>query len=287
MVRRLNWIGGIVFAMGMLGSTLHAEERAKIQVGVIVDPCAAAPKPPKFVVEVMAALKTPEKRNQPLPEPTATDVAEIKVWKDEKLLNDYPDLCQYEAANTALAAPTPHRIVLMGDSITEGWSWMSPSFFSGGRINRGISGQTSGQMLGRFQADVIALHPASVHILAGTNDLAGNTGATSIARIANNIRSMVDLARAHRIKVVLATVLPVAKYDWRPEIDAVSSVRTLNEWIRHYARSKRIVLVDYFAALDNGKSGLSPEDSRDGVHPTATGYAKMEAALRKAKVPGT
>jgi acyl-CoA thioesterase I len=285
MVQRLEWICGILLGLGLLGLPALAKEITKMQVGMTADPCASAPTPPGFALELIAAMKAPEKPNQPRPALSADQVAQLKAWQEQKLLADYPDLCRYESANAALPPSTSSRIVLMGDSITEGWSGASPSFFTGDRINRGISGQTTGQMLGRFQADVIALHPVTVHILAGTNDLAGNTGTTNIARIANNIRSMVDLARAHRIKVVLATVLPVAKYNWRPEIDAVASVRALNEWIRGYARSEKIVLVDYFAALDNGNSGLSLEDSRDGVHPTATGYAKMEAALRKAKIP--
>lgn len=167
----------------------------------------------------------------------------------------------------------------MGDSITEGWKESRPEFFRGDRVDRGISGQTTSQMLGRFYADVIALHPAAVHILAGTNDIAGNGGPTTLDGIENNIRSMVELAQAHRIKVVLGTVLPAARYSWRPDIDPVPSIRALNVWIRSYARSHGITLVDYYALLDDGHHGLAVSDSGDGVHPTPAGYAKMEAAL--------
>jgi acyl-CoA thioesterase-1 len=167
----------------------------------------------------------------------------------------------------------------MGDSITEGWQQSRPEFFSGDRIDRGISGQTTSQMLGRFYADVIALHPAVVHILAGTNDIAGNGGPTSLDAIENNIRSMVELAQAHRIKVVLGTVLPAAQYSWRPDIDPVPSILALNVWIRSYARSRGVTLVDYYALLDDGQNGLARSNSKDGVHPTPAGYAKMEAAL--------
>jgi acyl-CoA thioesterase-1 len=167
----------------------------------------------------------------------------------------------------------------MGDSITEGWKESRPEFFRGDRIDRGISGQTTSQMLGRFYADVIALRPAVVHILAGTNDIAGNGGATTLKDIENNIRSMVELAQAHRIRVILGTVLPAARYPWRSEIDPVSPVAALNMWIRSYAKLQGIRLVDYYSALDDGHHGLAPGDSGDGVHPSPAGYAKMEAAL--------
>jgi lysophospholipase L1-like esterase len=194
-------------------------------------------------------------------------------------LADFFNLCRYHAANQSLPKPSSTRIIFMGDSITEGWKESRPEFFRGDRIDRGISGQTTSQMLGRFYADVIALHPAVVHILAGTNDIAGNGGPTSLDAIENNIRSMVELAQAHRIKVLLGTVLPAARYSWRPNIDPVPSILALNVWIRSYARSRGVTLVDYYALLDDGQHALARSDSKDGVHPTPAGYAKMEAAL--------
>ncbi len=167
----------------------------------------------------------------------------------------------------------------MGDSITQGWIESRPEFFKGDRVDRGISGQTTSQMLGRFYADVIALRPAVVHILAGTNDIAGNGGPTSLEAIENNIRSMVELAQAHGLKVVLGTVLPAARFNWRPEIDPVPSIQALNAWIREYARARRVTLVDYYALLDDGQHGLVKSDSEDGVHPSPAGYAKMEVEL--------
>ena len=167
----------------------------------------------------------------------------------------------------------------MGDSITEGWKESRPAFFGGDRIDRGISGQTTSQMLGRFYADVIDLHPVVVHILAGTNDIAGNSGPTSFDAIENNLTSMIDLARAHGIRVILGTVLPAARFSWRPDIDPVASIRALNAWIRAYARARGIVVVDYYTLLDDGRHGLAAIDSADGVHPGAAGYAKMEVAL--------
>lgn len=199
--------------------------------------------------------------------------------QDQPSSGDYSNLCRYRAANRALPKASPNRVVFMGDSITQGWIESRPEFFVGDRIDRGISGQTTSQMLGRFYADVIALHPATVHILAGTNDIAGNGGPTTLDAIENNIRSMIELAKAHRIKVVLGTVLPARRFDWRPEVDPVASIQALNAWIRDYARANRLTLVDYYAALDDGRHGLALSDSGDGVHPTPAGYAKMEEAL--------
>lgn len=274
-----KWVNVVAAALGLLGVQARAQDQAALDVGVTSDPCASVPQPPPFVRERIAARKDPSKQNAPVPELSPEQAAAFKQWQDQQRLADYPDLCRYEAANATLPPATAHRIVFLGDSITDAWSGARPEFFKGDRVNRGISGQTTGQMLGRFQADVVALRPETVHILAGTNDLAGNSGATTIARIANNIRSMVDLARVNHIRVIIGTVLPVARYGWRPEIDSVPAVKTLNQWIRSFAREQNIELVDYYAAMDDGRSGLSTDDSRDGVHPTATGYAKMEAAL--------
>lgn len=216
--------------------------------------------------------------------PFAPAVANVGITDDpcaqeQRDAADYFDLCRYRAANGSLPKPSSNRIVFMGDSITEGWKVSRPEFFRGDRVDRGISGQTTSQMLGRFYADVIALRPAVVHILAGTNDIAGNGGPTTLDAIENNIRSMVELAQAHRIKVVLGTVLPAARFGWRPEIDPVPSIQTLNVWIRRYARSRGITLVDYYAVLDDGHHALAATDSGDGVHPSPAGFAKMEAAL--------
>jgi acyl-CoA thioesterase-1 len=252
-VKNLFLIAAATAFSALASSAAAQEPRPAPKVGVMDDPCGALPRP---------AAGTPDDRRQ------------IKLR-----LADMFNLCRYRAANQALPPPSSTRIVFMGDSITEGWKDSRPKFFQGDRIDRGISGQTSAQMLGRFYADVIALRPATVHILAGTNDIAGNGGPTSLEAIQNNIRSMVELAQAHRIKVILGTVLPAARFDWRPEVDPVPSIGALNAWIRNYARSRGITLVDYYAVLDDGRHGLAKSDSADGVHPTAAGYAKMEAAL--------
>jgi acyl-CoA thioesterase-1 len=216
---------------------------------------------------------------QATPAPIKAGVMDDPCGQDRSESSDFFNLCRYRAANQSLPKPSSNRVVFMGDSITDGWKVSRPEFFRGDRIDRGISGQTTSQMLGRFYADVIAPRPAVVHILAGTNDIAGNGGPTSLDAIENNIRSMVELAQAHRIKVILGTVLPAARYNWRPEIEPVASILALNVWIRSYARSRGATLVDYYAVLDDGHHALAAGDSADGVHPSAVGYAKMEAVL--------
>ncbi len=137
-------------------------------------------------------------------------------------------------------------------------------------------------MLLRFRQDVIDLHPAVVHILAGTNDIAGNTGPTTLAAIEGNIQSMVELARAHRIRVILATLTPVARYPWQPSVQPVASIRALNDWIKAYAKQNGLTLVDYFSPLDDGHGGFIANLAIDGVHPNRQGYAVMDKLARKA-----
>lgn len=205
----------------------------------------------------------------------------------QQRLSDWPQLAYYREQNARLPAPRKGeaRVVFYGDSITEGWGRTgSESFFPGkGYLNRGISGQTTAQMLLRFRQDVIALDPAVVVILAGTNDIAGNTGPASQAMIEDNLHSMVELAQAHGIKVALSSVLPVSAYPWRPGLQPAASVRALNAALKGYAEQQRLVYLDYHAALGNADGGLDKALAEDGVHPTPAGYAKM-APLAEAAV---
>lgn len=205
----------------------------------------------------------------------------------QQRLSDWPQLAYYREQNATLPVPRKGeaRVVFYGDSITEGWGPTgSERFFPGkGYLNRGISGQTTAQMLLRFRQDVIALHPAVVVILAGTNDIAGNTGPASQAMIEDNLHSMVELAQAHGIKVVLSSVLPVSAYPWRPGLQPAASVRALNAALKRYAEQQRLVYLDYHAALGNADGGLDTALAEDGVHPTPAGYAKM-APLAEAAV---
>lgn len=202
---------------------------------------------------------------------------------------DWPNFAKYREANEALSAPAKgeNRVVFMGNSITEGWGRVNPAFFEGKPyVNRGISGQTTPQMLVRFRADVINLKPAVVVILAGTNDIAGNTGPSTLEMIADNIYSMAELARANGIKVVLSSVLPAFDYPWKPGLEPAPKIVALNKMIKAYAEQNGIVYLDYFSAMADDKNGLPKALAEDGVHPTKAGYEIMgplaEAAISKA-----
>lgn len=191
---------------------------------------------------------------------------------------DWAGLRRYQAANAALPAPASpnHRVVFMGDSITEGWSGSRASPFGNPEhINRGISGQTTPQMLLRFRQDVIALRPRAVVILAGTNDIAGNTGPATVGQIADNIASMVELARVHGIRVVLCAVLPASRYPWAPALRPAAQILALNRWIAGYAEREGLLHVDFHTPLADTEQGLGPEHAGDGVHPNDAGYAVM------------
>jgi lysophospholipase L1-like esterase len=212
----------------------------------------------------------------------------------ESVTRDFGALERYATANAALGAPArgEKRVVFFGDSITDNWSKpIYGGFFPGKRhVNRGIGGQTTGQMLLRFRPDVIALAPRAVVILAGTNDLAGNTGPVSPGAIVDNLASMIELARAHRIAVAVASLLPVC--DGKTSADGKPMVRTkdrppeaivaLNQRIAALAKQHRIPYVDYFSAMVDDKGALRPELTDDGLHPNAAGYAVMAPLAEKA-----
>lgn len=193
---------------------------------------------------------------------------------------DWADLCRYRADNAALTR-TP-RIVLMGDSITDFWRQGDPALFGDGVIaDRGISGQTSSQMLVRFWADVIALHPRVVQILAGTNDIAGNTGATTERDYEDNIMAMVELAQAHHIQVLLASIPPAVSFWWTSHpYRPAAEIRRLNDWLRRYARASGCGFVDYYAHLSTPAGAFRSDLSNDGVHPNDAGYAVMSSLLK-------
>jgi lysophospholipase L1-like esterase len=204
----------------------------------------------------------------------------------QKLGADWPQLGRYRDENVKLAPPETgeSRIVFMGDSIIDSWGRNVPTPFFPGEpyINRGISGQTTGQMLVRFRQDVIDLSPVAVLILAGTNGLAGNTGLSSLQMIEDNLQSMCESAKAHGIRVILASVLPVSDYPWRRGLHPAAEVRQLNDWIKHYAQSNGFVYLDYYSAMTNDQGGLDAAVSPDGVHPNAAGYAIMAPLAEKA-----
>jgi lysophospholipase L1-like esterase len=176
-----------------------------------------------------------------------------------------------------LPAAGENRVVFMGDSITEGWHFDGPAGSFPGKpyINRGISGQTSPQMVLRFRQDVIALQPKVVVILAGTNDIAGNTGPMTAEQTEGNLASMADLATANHIRVVLCSVLPAFDFPWHPGLEPAPKVIAINSWMKAYAAQKGYVYVDYHTAMKDSRDGLPPSLSKDGVHPLPAGYAVM------------
>jgi len=198
---------------------------------------------------------------------------------------DWANLKKYEKNNTALLPLTigEKRIVFMGDSITEFWSVINPDFFIGKPyINRGISGQTTPQMLVRFKPDVIALKPDVVVLLAGINDIAGNTGPSTIEMITDNIFSMAELAQANQIKMILCSVLPAYDFPWRPGLAPAEKVVTLNKMIKQYADTNGMLYLDYYSAMVDERNGLIVIYSEDGVHPNKAGYEVMNVLAAKA-----
>ena len=197
---------------------------------------------------------------------------------------DWPNLLKYKNANIELdSLESKNRIVFMGNSITELWTTVSQSFFDNKNyVNRGISGQTTPQMLIRFRQDVINLNPFAVVILAGINDIAQNTGPSTIQMIKNNIISMIELAKSNKVHVILCSLLPAEKFPWFPEILPAQKVVNLNKELRKYADKNNIIYVDYFTLMVNETMGIKKELAKDGVHPNKKGYLIMEKTLLKA-----
>jgi lysophospholipase L1-like esterase len=209
------------------------------------------------------------------------------LWAQQAVSQDWPDLARYRAANEALPPPAPDvkRVVFFGDSITDAWgrSQATGEFFPGKPyVNRGISGQTTPQMLVRFQQDVVHLHPAAVLILAGTNDIAGNTGPTTQQMIEDNYTSMAEIAKQNDIKVVFASITPAFAYPWKPGIQPVERIRELNQWLQDFCVKSGCVYLDYYSSMADPKGAMLPGLSSDGVHPTAKGYAVMAPLAERA-----
>jgi len=198
---------------------------------------------------------------------------------------DWANLKRFQQENSELLLPkaNEHRVIFMGNSITEGWLSIRPEFFKNKPyVNRGISGQTTPQMLLRFRQDVINLKPSTVVLLAGINDIAENTGPSTIEMIANNIISMAELAKANQIKVIICSVLPANNFPWRKGIKPAEKVRKLNVILQLYSYKNKLAYVDYYSAMVNDSHGLKKELGEDGIHPNKKGYLIMEPILEKA-----
>ena len=270
-------------ASGVLGVTIE------------IDPTTAASSQNILKLTASAAMKS--RHGMSLPVLTATaqltvlpQEAPLSDWTKEhnaRMLVDFPWLAKFKEDDLKLGAPAAgeNRVVFMGDSITEGWN-LAGTFPGKPYINRGISGQTTPQMLGRFRQDVIALEPKVVVILAGINDIAGNTGPMTLEQTEGNLASMAELAAANHIRVVLCSVLPAFDFPWHPGLTPAPKVIELNQWIKAYAAQHGHVYVDYHTAMKDSRDGLPATLSGDGVHPLPAGYMVMaplvEAGIEKA-----
>jgi len=247
-----------------------------------------------FFLTIVASVTVGSSAQQQakLPDGSATPApSAFERWRASRTslyMNDFGELSRYRAANAALAAPTPgeNRVIFFGDSITD--AWPIAEYFPGKPyINRGIGGQTTPQMLVRFREDVIDLQPRVVVILAGTNDIAGNTGPMSLDEIEANYTSLAELAAAHQIRIVFSSVLPVHNYT--PESQEMFAQRSpekilaLNRWLKHYCDERDLIYLDYFSAMVDDKGFLKKELATDGLHPNALGY-KVMAPLAEAAI---
>ena len=236
----------------------------------------ASPASPAFAADPVAL--TPGMNYAPCAAPKAGQFA----LDDHILQTDWAWLCRYRAENASVDPAHPPHVVFIGDSITENWLAADPDFFARGYLDRGISGQTSPQLLVRFYQDVVALRPLVVHIMAGTNDIAGNTGPTTPEAYHNAVRAMVDLAKANHIAVILGAIPPTIQFGWQPAVNPGPWVARLNRWLKDYAREQHLVFADYHAALAGPASELPAEFGPDGVHPNAAGYAVMRGVATRA-----
>ena len=224
--------------------------------------------------------------NARTPRFTPAQLDSMRKVTDERLRKDWAFLKRYsdENKNLPAVAPGEKRVVFMGNSITELWKTVDGDFFAKNKsfIDRGISAQTTPQMLVRFRNDVIDLNPSAVVILAGTNDIAGNTGPITIENIFGNIVSMAQLAKANNIKVVLCSVLPVYEYPWSPGLEPAEKIVKLNAMLQSYSKKNKMVYLDFHSAMSDEKKGMKAEYSADGVHPNLKGYKIMDELVEKA-----
>jgi lysophospholipase L1-like esterase len=215
---------------------------------------------------------------------TASDLTSWQIQHLQSQLADWAQLDRYRADDAALPLPAPgeQRVVFYGDSITDAWGHGADFFPGKPYVNRGISGQTTPQMLVRFQQDVVHLKPAVVVILAGTNDVAGNTGPETPEMIEDNFVSMAAIAKQSGIRLVIASILPAYAYPWKPALQPADEIRSLNEWLKDFCGRDGDVYLDYYSAMADERGGMKPGLSKDGVHPTPQGYAIMTPLAEKA-----
>jgi len=237
-----------------------------------------------FVIMLFASSAAGAQSTAAAP-PSAEEIAKRQQAQEERFHNDWANLLRFRDANAKLSPPVSNenRVVFMGNSITEGFAPRFATLFPGKPyIGRGIGGQTTPQMLVRFRRDVIDLKPKVVVILAGTNDIAGNTGPSTLEMIEDNLASMAELAKSNGIAVVLSSVLPVWDYPWKPGLEPAPKIIALNKWMKNYARDHGAVYLDYHSAMADSRGGMRPELASDGVHPNEAGYRLMAPLAERA-----
>ena len=216
---------------------------------------------------------------------------DIRIGTTQAKNQDWANLGYYEQQNKQLTKPSENgkRIVFIGDSITEEWGHLYPEFFSNNLyINRGIGGQTTPQILIRFKPDAIDLYPDVINIFAGTNDIAGNTGLSTVKMITDNIFSMAEVAMMKKLKVIISSILPVKNYPWSEDItDAPSKINSINEIIKEYVNNNNLFYIDYFSHMVDKNEGLKSKYTYDGVHPNKTGYKLMSGVAEKVILQAT
>lgn len=229
------------------------------------------------VLPLAAQTTTQHTQAQATAPAPASTLSPGQIQQLQAHLADWAQLDRYREENAALPPiePGQQRVVFYGDSITDAWGHGADFFPGKPYVNRGISGQTTPQMLVRFQQDVVHLKPAAVIILAGTNDIAGNTGPETQQMIEDNFASIAAIARQAGIKLIIASVLPAIAYPWKPGVEPAEKIRNLNAWLKDFAQRDGDVYLDYYSSLTDPQGGMKPGLSKDGVHPTAAGYAIM------------
>lgn len=283
-MRFMRCLPGLFLAM-LCSTALLAAQEQSVPVGIVASPCQPPVAMPASVREQLTNMMI-EPRPDPGAEPVIVrpgdnpEFGEYLAAINSNVIQDWPRLCRFRAANDDLISRgVQAEVVFMGDSITENWLLGDPGLFNDNFVNRGISAQTTPHMLLRFRNDVIDLKPRIVHILAGTNDVAGNTGPTRPQDFKNNIMSMVELARANGIAVILGSIPPANRFYWSPDMRPAARIRELNTWMQQYAQDNAVAYIDYYSALSGADGELRPALGNDGVHPNRAGYMIMRELL--------
>lgn len=260
---------------------VHAESDAKVPTTSTHCPVLSSDAQ-TFLDELVLEMLTPGSSFSHLHYLGEPEMKEIQDLNQTLLKSDWGNLCKFGEANLAVIAAGQPEVVFIGDSITEFWSVGDPELFTRGRINRGISGQTSSQMLVRFWQDVVSLKPRAVHIMAGTNDLAENTGYVSDEAYRSNIEAMVTLAQSNEIAVVLASIPPAGQFGWRSDLNPPERISVLNQWLESYSAETGAIYIDYHSLLSEDGREMSKSYTHDAVHPHSAGYAKIRGAAEHA-----